>query len=121
MKLALQRFQYGPLTSAGRDDLTAHGSSSSTLRQAKYFPVPGGDSIGPGTKRRMIGSRKNFCAMFRCSGVRSGRNPSTSGPVMTKSLLPRVTKGELGFSVTTLLKCDISINGIGGSVVALYG
>ena len=55
-----------PLATAGLDAATVHADGLSSLRHAKYFPVPpGGFSIGPGTNSRMIGSRKNLCPRLK--------------------------------------------------------
>jgi len=61
-------FQSIHLAPTGRDAATDHGSGESSLRHAKYLPVPpGGLSIGPGTNNRMSGNRKNRCVRVKFS------------------------------------------------------
>lgn len=103
----------------GREAAAVQGISQ--LRHAKYLPVPpGGFSIGPGTKRRIIGRRKNLWPRLKPSECRIGRKPSIRGLLSVKSLLPSVISGESRFSVSNGRKRDGSLKGMGSIVVALY-
>ena len=86
-------FQSVHLAPTGRDAATAHGKSQLSLRHVKYFPVPGGLSIGPGTNSRTIGNRRNRCVRVKSSRGGNFRNPATNGPLSTKSLFPNAITG----------------------------
>ena len=105
---------------SGRDAASRQGSEHSSLRHAKYFPPSVGTGIGPGTKRRIIGSRKNFRVRLKCSSGGSRRNPYASGPLKTKSLLPSAMTEGSRFSVRSPCQRAPSMDGMRGRTVELY-
>ena len=112
-------FDSDPLTVAGRDAARVHGSGDSSLRHAKYLPpVSGGRSIGPGTKSRMSGNRKNFWARVRSSCGGSRRNPYASDPLKLKPLFPKVITGGSRLAVKICMRWA-SVSGKGLSAVEL--
>ena len=69
--------------------------------------------MGPGTKRRIIGRRKNFWPRLKFSTGGSLRNPYTKGLFKTKSLLPSVITGMSGLGARRFWSRIDSVMGMG--------
>jgi hypothetical protein len=112
--------RYGPFKIAGRFAACGHDNEHSSLRHAKYLPVPpGGFSIGPGTNNRIIGNRKNFCPRLKSSRGGNLRNPAINGPPITKSLFPNTITGASRLAKRKSTRRSACVIGIPGRTLEL--